>query len=649
HLVEEGKLLEDGTFPAGITIDELDVPESVRLVVGRRLERLGEEAQRVLAAGAVVGRAFPFSLLEEIVDVDAGRLLDIVEEAEAARVIVPEGRGGQVYYSFAHELIRQTLLSGVSMLRRQRLHLMVADAIERTDRRARSERPSEIANHLLQAGAAAEPARTLEYLELSAGRAIASAAFEEALRACEDALSVVDPDDTLRKAKIQERKGWAVRALGRYDEAIALWDEVIDVYAGHGLVEEAAALCWECGYMLVWLTRFDQTFVYYSRGLSILEDRVSVSRAVLVASRGAVLGVAGLYDDAEKNLHEAEAIAGELDDDRALGMLHWARTVANWSNTRIHDAISTGYQAIELLRRAKDQWTLVDALSWTAFPLNATGDVEAGLALGTEAAELAKRLGHQAGEVLGLRSVGLNAYMLSRDLSEVERIVREDLARCDAIQSPWVAQSYGWLAAVQLLRGDLDGARASAQRASEVEPLSAYSGVGWSYEFLVAAYSGERATCTAMLEEARGLLPAPGRRQGLGRTVQLIAAVHGSVVAGLPADAAELYPAVADLVDELPLSFFDITLTNRVAGMAAAAAGHWDEAVSHFETALRQAREWPVVIEEPQVKLWYGRTLLERGRSEDEARGRALVDEARTAYADLGMPLHTALADALLR
>src|SRR5439155_5366284 len=111
HLVEEGKVFdENGAFRTDITVDELDVPESVRLVVGRRLERLGAESQKVLAAGAVVGRAFPFSLLEQITEIDAGSLLDIVEEAEAARVIVPEERDGEVHYSFAHELIRQTLL-----------------------------------------------------------------------------------------------------------------------------------------------------------------------------------------------------------------------------------------------------------------------------------------------------------------------------------------------------------------------------------------------------------------------------------------------------------------------------------------------------------------------------------------------------------
>ncbi|MGH2759299.1 MAG: ATP-binding protein, partial [Actinomycetota bacterium] len=70
HLVEERKVFDEaGNFRAGLEVDELDVPESVRLVVGRRLERLGAEAQKALAAGAVVGRGFPFSLLEEITDI----------------------------------------------------------------------------------------------------------------------------------------------------------------------------------------------------------------------------------------------------------------------------------------------------------------------------------------------------------------------------------------------------------------------------------------------------------------------------------------------------------------------------------------------------------------------------------------------------
>lgn len=649
HLVEEGKLFEDGAFRSDITIDELDVPESVRLVVGRRLERLGEEAQRVLAAGAVVGRAFPFRLLEEIVDVGSARLIDIVEEAEAGRVIVPEERDGQVHYSFAHELIRQTLLSSLSMLRRQRLHLAVADAIERTDRRARQERPSEIANHLTQAGAAAEPERTLEYLELSVQRALDSAAFEEALRAGEDALSVVDPDDELHKARIKERCGWAIRALGRFDECIALWDEVVGVYAREGLADEAAALCWECGYQLIWLNRFDQAFGHYGRGLSILGDRKSVWKPVLVATNGALLGLGGLYDEAEKNFEEAEAVAGDVGEDRAMGVVQWARTIANWCNTRVHEAVTTGTQSIELLRRANDQWTLVDALSWTVFPLGYRGDLDRGLALAREATQLARKLGHQAGEILAMRGTSMIASMQGSDLEALEQLAAQDLERCDAIKSPWVSQSYAWLAAFQILRGDLERARASAQRAVDLEPLSAFSGIGWCYQLLCLAFSGDTEGCRAMLAEARASLPAAGERAGIGRAVQLVAAAHGAVVAGLPQDAADLYPSVAELTGELPVALFDFTLVHRVAGMAAAAGERWDEAAAHFDTADRQARAFPVVLEQPQVKHWHGKMLLDRGRPEDAVRARELVEQALAGYRSFAMPLHVAMAEQLLR
>ena len=49
-----------------MTIGDLDVPESLRLVLGRRLERLGDDGRRALAAAAVVGRAFTYELLEAL-------------------------------------------------------------------------------------------------------------------------------------------------------------------------------------------------------------------------------------------------------------------------------------------------------------------------------------------------------------------------------------------------------------------------------------------------------------------------------------------------------------------------------------------------------------------------------------------------------
>ncbi len=219
HFVEEGKVFEeDGSFRTDIDVDELDVPESVRLVVGRRLERLGAEAKRALAAGAVVGRAFSFRLLETISDVVPDALLDIIDEAEAAKVIVPEEREGDVHYTFAHELIRQTLLSSLSIPRRQRLHLAVADAIERLDPTASETKPSEIATHLLEAGVAADAKRTIKALTRAADRAYDAAAFEDVVRLVQSTLDMLPADDALRRTQMLEKLGRAQRAIGHFEE-----------------------------------------------------------------------------------------------------------------------------------------------------------------------------------------------------------------------------------------------------------------------------------------------------------------------------------------------------------------------------------------------------------------------------------------------
>jgi hypothetical protein len=75
HLVEEGKIFSAvGEFRADIKIDESDVPEHVRLIIGRRLARLDENEKRMLAAAAVIGRSFSFKLLTAVCEVDVDEL-----------------------------------------------------------------------------------------------------------------------------------------------------------------------------------------------------------------------------------------------------------------------------------------------------------------------------------------------------------------------------------------------------------------------------------------------------------------------------------------------------------------------------------------------------------------------------------------------
>lgn len=61
------------------------LPEGVRDVIGRRLDRLSETCNQALTTASVIGREFNFQLLGSLInDVDDSRLLEALEEAQAA-------------------------------------------------------------------------------------------------------------------------------------------------------------------------------------------------------------------------------------------------------------------------------------------------------------------------------------------------------------------------------------------------------------------------------------------------------------------------------------------------------------------------------------------------------------------------------------
>ena len=264
----------------------------------------------------------------------------------------------------------------------------------------------------------------------------------------DDALTVLDGEDEVRWARLAERRAPAVRALGRFDECVAILDQVVEVYAASGLDDEAAALRAELGYLHVWLNRFAEAFASYTRGLEILGQQRTASRSQLLALHGAMLGLAGLHEDGAVLLQEAEDIARSIGDDRALGRVLWGRAMAEWSNGRPREAIDSGRAAVAALRATGDLWSLVDALAWTSYPLLLSARpecIEEGERLAVEGMELGRRLGHRGGAVLCLRGVNLGR-VLGGDLDTFEAASRDDLEGFVSIESPWVSQSHLFLA-----------------------------------------------------------------------------------------------------------------------------------------------------------------------------------------------------------
>src|ERR1043166_339428 len=64
HLMEEGILFRDtdGRLATHLTIEAIDIPSNVKLLLERRVARLSADARTLLHAAAVFGRAFRFDV-----------------------------------------------------------------------------------------------------------------------------------------------------------------------------------------------------------------------------------------------------------------------------------------------------------------------------------------------------------------------------------------------------------------------------------------------------------------------------------------------------------------------------------------------------------------------------------------------------------
>ena len=239
HLAEVGSFYRrEGRWVTDArSISELGIPEGVRDVIGRRLSRLSEITNRVLVAAAVLGREFEFEVLSRMIELGEDAILPAVEEGLSARIVgESQGRGGP-RYAFTHALVRQTLIEELSLPRRHRLHLKVAQAIEAVHQGNLEPHLVALANHYRMAGVAADAEKTIDYSIRAGNAAFAVFAYEEAGAHWRAALELMDEQgggDRKRRADIlfllgdEYVAGNGPKAVEYLEAAVPLYEELGD-------------------------------------------------------------------------------------------------------------------------------------------------------------------------------------------------------------------------------------------------------------------------------------------------------------------------------------------------------------------------------------------------------------------------------------
>ncbi|MGH9008367.1 MAG: ATP-binding protein, partial [Acidimicrobiia bacterium] len=113
HLVEGGWLFEDdtGQWRARGDLADLTLPETVREVVGHRVARLGDDADRLLSTAAVIGPDFDIDVLGPVAGLPEPDMIEFLDRAVAAGLLTDIGPGR---YTFAHAVIQHAVYEGLS-------------------------------------------------------------------------------------------------------------------------------------------------------------------------------------------------------------------------------------------------------------------------------------------------------------------------------------------------------------------------------------------------------------------------------------------------------------------------------------------------------------------------------------------------------
>jgi class 3 adenylate cyclase len=311
-------LVADGRLENAESVSSwsVTIPQSVKEVVGRRLDRLSDECNRTLTIGAVIGREFGLRLLEKVSEVKGDRLLEVLEEAMGARVIAELPRSIDQYW-FSHALIRETLYEELGTTRRIRLHRQIGEALEELD--AEGNLP-QLAYHFAEAAPAGDIDKAVGFARNAGVRAIAQYAWEDAITQFERALQVLElqtpPDETL-KCDMLMALGDAIFGAGDAQRAQEVYRQAVELARRLGDSERLALAA--LAYSQPWsVGTMDQTVVGFVReALAVTPEQDSVLRARLLSRLGRELYF-GQLAESDRLREEAVEVARRVGDKRTL-------------------------------------------------------------------------------------------------------------------------------------------------------------------------------------------------------------------------------------------------------------------------------------------------------------------------------------------
>jgi tetratricopeptide (TPR) repeat protein len=621
-----------------LEIGGIAIPEGIREVIGRRLDRLSAGCLELLTLASVLGREFGLAALENVTQLSGGDLVARLDEARSAQVAT-EVRGAPGRWRFSHALVREALYDDLGAADRMRLHRQVGEALEELYKPNPEPHLAELAHHFFHAAPAGEGGKAVDYARRAGDHAAGLLAYEEAARLYRMALRALELRDSgdetrcrllLALGEVQDRGGDLSDARKSFLRAA----ETARKSDSSSLLA-AAALGY--GGRFVWSRSGDDHRVVslLREALTAISSEDGPLRARLLARLSGALRGHSSRELASSVSEQAVDMARRIGDPATLSYTLEGRFAAVWWPENPEERLEIATEILQLAKDGGDPERTAEGHDCRGCTLMELGEVAAADAELAAAAMLVEELGQPAQEWIIVHTQAMRALFFGR-FDEAESLIRKAL-NLGQRSLRWEAVSTFRLQMFLLLReqGRLDEAEGIIKSSVAEYPTR----------------SSPRCMMAHLYSELRRPVAARGAFEALAK----------DGFGDIPRDnewlfSLSLLPEVVDYLGDVPRAaiLYDLllpfagrvsTIANEVStgsvalglGVLGSVMSRWDEAAGHFEHALEAnermgARPWAA-----HTRLAYARMLIARARPGDRERAKALLADAADASRELGM------------
>ena len=621
---------------------QIRLPEGVREVIGRRLNRLSQECNDVLTVASIFGLEFRLrELILTVGEESTINILGALDDAEKAHFI-ERAKDGVDLYRFGHALVRETLVSEVTLSRGVRLHAKIFNVLEELYADNLKIHADRLAEHAAQAETVLGTERLANYSLLAGESAMAKHAYEEALRHFERGLTALE-DSPLdeKKAALLLGKGNTLTSLLRREEAFEAFSTAMDFYEKIGDAKHAAII----GELQYPYSNVGTTLC--ERALNLIPPE-SLEAGRILSHYGCFLmkKIGSDVEYAKKQMQRALRIAEKHDDEnlKTTTHAHWAG--ASWYLMRTDDCHYHCLQAIESSIRASDRQQEARARGWLIDVLGVQGK----MADARQQLRIIHRIALESGErsdIWTYHHYGTNLAIYDGDWSTARR-------HSDAVLS--IVSDFavlGCRACVEYESGNFEEGRRYLNMFTDL----VRSGIDSPHSYSFGAYAIIRASRISGNMQYLELADEWGRRgleslsrAPIGEKLSKLAIGTVSILRGDLEEAKTYFDELIAEANDISggASLYAMLRFGEFFGLYARALGRLDEAADHLRKTIAAIKN-----QKPRSAWLFhdlAVTLLQRSQQGDVAEAKDLLKEALATAVHIGMPpLEKRIREALER